>query len=283
MPSARRYGFHAAREVNPTAFNNRHTNKLKMVYYGTPRTGALAPCLGRPPPQLHVAATVQVRRTKGGPWEPLKLPKRCVSLLLVNIRCHAAGRHPWEPTRAPWAAQSACDGKIDVVAFVSNTHATAYLMMGFGQGWQRFCAPRKLCQATAVSIELHEPMYCQADGEPWLQADGGKVTIEHAGTSVVLRAPSKERRRAAAAARGSATRASHVHAPAARAETAAEREMAAAREAFVAYRAALTLQARFRGRLARRRAGDAIARETSRTVANALTRHFVEQRSKSAF
>ena len=93
------FGFHQAREEKPEAFTNRHTNKVKMVWYGTPKSGALTPLVGKPPPQLAKVVEVSIRKNAGGAWEPLQLPAKCVALLLVNIRSHAAGRT--QPCRRP--------------------------------------------------------------------------------------------------------------------------------------------------------------------------------------
>ena len=49
----------------------------------------------------------------------------------------------------------------------------------------------RLAQAAAVHVELGEPMYLQVDGEPWLQPPGC-LTVEHAGTSSILRGPTSQ-------------------------------------------------------------------------------------------
>ena len=154
-------------------------------------------------------------------------------------------------------------------------HQIGYLTMGFGRSWQRMCSPRKLAQAAAVSIELSEPLYTQADGEPWLQAEG-RVLVEYAGPSVVLRSPRSGRRRDTSRTPYS------IHKE-------GEAEIERVREEFARQRAALTLQAALRGHATRqRREREAVSSGemsasggVSSNVSNALQRALVETKRRS--
>ena len=169
------FGFHAAREKDPESFNNRLTNQLKMVYHGAPYAGALAPCgVGARQPQLKSAMTVRIRRSKGSEWEDLILPKHCPSLLLVNIRSHAAGRKPWEPNRAPWPPSSPSDGLIDIVAFTSLTHSLAY-------------APSR-CPSPCTLVPPHHPAYRHARTMVWRQLHYRRLRAQVAAPHVATQA-----------------------------------------------------------------------------------------------
>lgn len=178
------HGFHVAREANPAAFKNRLLNQAKMVVYGAPNVGLGAPCCNKPFVPVTERARVHVIDKPGGAWRELELPHHLVSILLVNIRSHAAGRRVWEPVYEPWAEQSTFDGMIEVAGISSLAHAGCYLACGFGHF--SACSGIKLAQAAAVKIEYLEPIHVQADGEPWIQPKG-TVTIELDGKSAVLR------------------------------------------------------------------------------------------------
>ena len=170
-----------------------------MVALGVPNTGALAPCIGRMPPQLTHALVVKVRtRVSGQFWEEIPLPERLNAIILVNIRSHGAGRKMWEPLKAGWRRsrlaggykpQAMADGFIEVGGIASPIHLGLYLGCGFG--YLRPCAGMKLAQACALRIELLAPLAVQADGEPWIQPPG-TIAIDHAGVATMLRAPSRQ-------------------------------------------------------------------------------------------
>ncbi len=183
----------------------------KMAVLGLPNSGALAPCIGKRPPQLARAIRLSIKSGGGGgggsssarsnrgsssneQWEVVDLPPRLNAIVLANIRSHAAGRHLWEPCKAGgrWAAQQPADGLIEIGGFVTPCHFGCYL--GFGFGYASACSAVKIAQAREVKIELLEPMHLQADGEPWLQPPG-VIEIEQAGTSAMLRVPSRREQR----------------------------------------------------------------------------------------
>lgn len=177
------HGFHVAREANPAEFNSRLKNQVKMIQYGAKNVGIGAPCCNKPYVPVSERTRLHVIDRGATTWREVELPPHLVSILVVNIRSHAAGRHVWEPVRKPWGAQSAGDGLVEIAAMQSLAHAGCYLMCGFG----RFgaCSGVKLAQAAALKFELLEPVHVQIDGEPWLQPTG-TITIELAGKSAVL-------------------------------------------------------------------------------------------------
>jgi hypothetical protein len=250
----------SAAERAPHKFTNRLTNQVKMVAYGVPKSGVLAPCGGEAAPQLGETLEMSVRRTPNAAWTRVQLPARCVSVLLVNIRSHAAGRKPWQPCASPWVPSSQDDGLIDIVVFSSPIHAAKYLAAGFGRRWQAAlgASATKLCQAAAVQIELKQALYAQADGEPWLQP-AGTIAVEFGGTCVVLRRPERARFRRWQS-RTMRDHAEQIH-----------RE----RHEFEQVRAALLLQAMIRYHLARKRSPlgeDSTLDGVTSGVARALTR-----------
>ncbi|XP_072932000.1 diacylglycerol kinase epsilon-like [Epargyreus clarus] len=103
------------------------------------------------------------------------------ALVLLNIRCWGAGVSLWNMGSEDVPEQSMSDGKFEVVGISSSIHI-ARLQCGLAE-------PFRFTQSSRVEIELNGTCAMQVDGEPWMQGPA-TITMEHAGQSLVLRAPS---------------------------------------------------------------------------------------------
>lgn len=177
--------FHDKRESCRSCFCCRPCNMAWMGIFGAAN---FCCCQGS---ELDVSVEV---RDDQGKWVAIPLPRGLKALQLLNTPTYAGGRFLWgkdnpkkpQPPKK-WECQSqrqsADDGLFEIVGITGTFHL-GMVMIQVNRGI-------RLAQCNEARITFGTPVYCQADGEPYLDRHAGTYHIRPLQPATMMTRPEK--------------------------------------------------------------------------------------------
>ncbi|KAL1819879.1 hypothetical protein ACET3Z_014748 [Daucus carota] len=166
------YGFHNLREEKPYLAQGPVSNKLIYSGYSCTQGWFFTPCISDPSLRgLNNILRIHIKRANCSEWEPISVPSSVRSIVALNLRNYAGGRHPWGNLKPEYMEKRgfvearADDGLLEIFGLKQGWHASFVLV--------EIISAKHLAQAAAIRFEFRggdwKEGFLQMDGEPWKQ------------------------------------------------------------------------------------------------------------------
>lgn len=129
------YGFHHLRNEKPYLAQGPVSNKLIYSGYSCTQGWFFTPCMSDPSLRgLNNILRMHIKRANCSEWEQISVPSSVRSVVALNLRNYAGGRHPWGNLKPEYMEKKGFvearpdDGLLEIFGLKQGWHASFVLV-----------------------------------------------------------------------------------------------------------------------------------------------------------